>query len=218
MSDEHELYREWSAAYVLGALSSSERASYERHLDHCQRCRDDVAAFSPLPGLLGKIDPDEQEVGSGLDRVTELAMARAEHDYGRLRISARRWRRLALAGLGAAAVVVMLGFIPALGGGRTVGGDELAFEAVGAGVAGSVVVAERPWGTSIDLDLVGLPRRDAYQLWAIATDGSRRSAATWSATRQGVARLTGAAAIPTAELDHLEITSADERDVVLWTT
>ena len=44
-------------AYVLGALSPSERAAYERHLATCSFCREAVAEIAVLPGLLGRLDP-----------------------------------------------------------------------------------------------------------------------------------------------------------------
>jgi len=43
--------------YVLGALSPTERAEYERHLAGCQSCRESVAALAVLPGLLSRLDP-----------------------------------------------------------------------------------------------------------------------------------------------------------------
>lgn len=43
-------------AYVLGALSSVERADYERHLAECATCRDAVAAVAALPALLRRLD------------------------------------------------------------------------------------------------------------------------------------------------------------------
>ncbi|MFD6446895.1 zf-HC2 domain-containing protein [Promicromonospora sp. NPDC060204] len=50
-------YAEWDAAYVLGALSPSDRRAYERHLAECAACRAAVAELAGLPGLLGTISP-----------------------------------------------------------------------------------------------------------------------------------------------------------------
>ncbi|MEV6931850.1 zf-HC2 domain-containing protein [Dactylosporangium sp. NPDC051485] len=47
-----------SAVYVLGALPPPEREAYERHLADCGQCRAEVAEFSDLPGLLGRLDPE----------------------------------------------------------------------------------------------------------------------------------------------------------------
>jgi hypothetical protein len=54
MRCEHE---QDDGAYVLGALSPSERAAYERHLATCSFCREAVADIAVLPGLLGRLDP-----------------------------------------------------------------------------------------------------------------------------------------------------------------
>ncbi|WP_432833884.1 anti-sigma factor family protein [Dactylosporangium sp. CA-092794] len=43
---------------MLGALSPPEREAYERHLAGCAECRAEVAEFSDLPGLLGRLDPE----------------------------------------------------------------------------------------------------------------------------------------------------------------
>ena len=51
------LYPFDDGAYVLGALSPTERAEYERHLASCQSCRESVAALAVLPGLLSRLDP-----------------------------------------------------------------------------------------------------------------------------------------------------------------
>jgi hypothetical protein len=51
------LYPFDDGAYVLGALSPTERAEYERHLSTCQTCRESVAALAVLPGLLSRLDP-----------------------------------------------------------------------------------------------------------------------------------------------------------------
>jgi hypothetical protein len=50
-------YAHDDGAYVLGALSPSERAAYERHLSDCPACREAVAEIAVLPGLLSRLDP-----------------------------------------------------------------------------------------------------------------------------------------------------------------
>jgi hypothetical protein len=49
-------YAHDDGAYVLGALSPSERSAYERHLSTCPACREAVAEIAVLPGLLGRLD------------------------------------------------------------------------------------------------------------------------------------------------------------------
>ena len=215
MTDHDDNFRESAAAYVLGALEPGERAEFERHLRTCAHCQADVSDFSALPGLLAQVDPESDlDHDPATDRVKDLAIARANHDYGRLQKQSRRWRFNALVAT-AAAILLVVSFAVITFTDSTSEGVELAL--VDTTVTGSVVIEERAWGTSIDLDLEGLPERDSYHLWAVGTDGEVLSAATWTSTGTGIAKVTGAAAIPAADIDFISITSADPDDVVLRT-
>ena len=55
MSATTDPYREWDAAYVLGALGPAERREYEEHLDGCDACRAAVAELAGVPGLLASV-------------------------------------------------------------------------------------------------------------------------------------------------------------------
>lgn len=218
MTDDHDNFREWAAAYVLGALDSVERSEYERHLRTCSLCQADVNEFSALPGLLAQLDPEtdlDLDHDPATDRVTELAIARANHDYSQLEKQNRRWRFNAVVA-GAAAILLVVTFAVVNLGGSNTGGVELAL--VDTSVTGTVIIEGHGWGTSIDLDLEGLPERDSYHLWAVGTDGSVLSAGTWTSTETGIAVVSGAAAIQIDDLDFISITSADPNDLVLRTT
>ena len=49
------------AAYVLGALSSAERAAFQEHLAGCAECSQAVRRLSGLPGLLSRVSLDVLE-------------------------------------------------------------------------------------------------------------------------------------------------------------
>ncbi|WP_432457252.1 anti-sigma factor family protein [Cellulomonas iranensis] len=51
-------YREWDAAYVLGALAPAERRDFETHLAGCAQCRAAVGELAGVPGLLAMVPPD----------------------------------------------------------------------------------------------------------------------------------------------------------------
>jgi hypothetical protein len=78
-------YAEWDAAYVLGALSPSDRRAYERHLAECAACRAAVAELAGMPGLLSTLTAGHAEAlvaeapGSGLPDGDRSA----PHDAGR---------------------------------------------------------------------------------------------------------------------------------------
>jgi len=216
MTDEHDIYREWAAAYVLGALDSSERSEYERHLRTCSLCQAEVSEFSALPGLLAQLDPEtDLDHDPATDRVTDLAIARANHDYAQLEKQSRRWRFNAIVAA-AAAILLVFTFAAFNLSGNGADGVELALDDTS--VTGSVIIEGHGWGTSIDLDLEGLPARDSYHLWAVGTDGTVLSAGTWTSTGTGIAIVTGAAAIPIGEIDFISITSADPDDLILRTS
>ncbi|MGW6130898.1 anti-sigma factor family protein [Cellulomonas sp. NPDC055163] len=51
-------YREWDAAYVLGALAPDERREFEQHLAGCPACREAVGDLAGMPALLGMVPAD----------------------------------------------------------------------------------------------------------------------------------------------------------------
>ena len=48
MTDEVDRFRDWDAAYVLGALDADDRRVFERHLRTCSECAAAVAEFAVL--------------------------------------------------------------------------------------------------------------------------------------------------------------------------
>lgn len=218
MTDQHDRYRDWGAAYVLGALEPAERAAFERHLDACTRCQADVRSFAPLPGLLSTVSAEDVEALASRDadeaataRVTRVASDRARAEGAALRRSLRRWR-MAAAGTAAAAAIALAAVV--LPGSPDVATQDLAISAAEA-TTGRLAVSERGWGTHVEVELEGLPARDAYLLRAIATDGTVQTAATWGPTPSGRARLVGATAIQLEDLERLEVTSEDATEVLV---
>jgi hypothetical protein len=70
------------------------------------------------------------------------------------------------------------------------------------------------WGTTVELQLADLPRRDGYVLWAIAEDGRRERAGTWGATSSGAAQVRGASSIDRSELRRVEVTDREGRVIM----
>lgn len=98
------------AAYVLGALSPSERLDFERHLATCDQCSRSVRSLAGMPGLLDRVDasvledpPDDPPLPStllpALNRAVEVR---------------RRRRTTVVAGLAAAAAAVAALSVPTL--------------------------------------------------------------------------------------------------------
>lgn len=214
MTDEHDHYRQWAAAYVLGALESEDRRAFEHHLAECDACGAEVSAFAPLPGLMARIDRAELVETADLARADTLGVA-AQRVHEELVASRRRWRLASLVGVGAAAAVLVVAFVttadrdpapPTVSPARII--DSQADTAM-------VTAGTRGWGTEITLELTGLPRRDTYQLWTVDDGGGWSLASTWGPTPSGAAFVTGATATPTDDLERVVVTSTDRTDVLV---
>jgi len=96
-------YREWDAAYVLGALSVVAGPAYEEHLQTCQPCREAVAELAIMPGLLTQVPFSEVADSVIADR--EPMPPDLLPEVRRL-ASERTRRRVVLAAVAAAALLL----------------------------------------------------------------------------------------------------------------
>lgn len=214
MTDDHDRYAEWAAAYALGALDAGDRRAFETHLAGCSTCAADLASLAPLPALIAKVDPLEVEYQPNPARAASIGAA-AKREAGAMRRRSRRWQ-LAAAGFAASALLLLAVVIVAPGDGERDAPPAQAASVISSTAStASVAVSARAWGTEITLDITGLPSRDSYQLWTIDTDGTWTSAATWSPTPTGVVRLTGASRTPTDRMERILVTSDDRDDLLV---
>jgi anti-sigma factor RsiW len=203
---EHERLRTDLGAYLIGSLAPTERSALDRHLSCCSDCRAELATLAPLPGLLGRLPAADVRDGALvpdpalLPRI--LDTVRAEHSAARRRL--RRWR-LAAAAAGIVAVAALA--IPPLTAVATPGATLLTAAGVTAGGSGDL--AARPWGTAVALSLKDLPPAPGYVAYAVARDGHTQIAASWGATTDGSAAVTGATAIPRTELASVQVRTVD---------
>jgi anti-sigma-K factor RskA len=127
MSEEHQRYDDSAAPYVLGALTELERQAFESHVEHCERCREEVERLRPaaeaLPRSVRPLDPPP-----GLK---SALMEVVNREAGRPEASARRPLGERLRGL-----------VPRLGGMRPAAAWVSAAFVLAVGVAGGFGVAE----------------------------------------------------------------------------
>ncbi|UZN03241.1 anti-sigma factor family protein [Cellulomonas sp. S1-8] len=205
-------YRQWDAAYVLGALAPGERREYEEHLAGCDACRAAVGELAGMPALLAMVPAGDATGGAG--GVGAAAGTGADGTGGtgadvvplaRLADAARRRRargRLALAG--AAAALVVLGGVAgsavtaATTPAPVVAADAraVALTAVGgSGVTADVTLAPVRWGTRLDWTCAyaaaELPE-GVYELVLVDAAGERTVVATWTSTGERTASGLGA--------------------------
>lgn len=153
-------YREWDAAYVLGALGPAERRAYEQHLISCDACREAVAELAGMPGLLAALTPEqatgllaEPEPEPGVVPLAELAAAARRS----------RVRRRSLAAVAAAALVVggALGGVAVAGGPsepgpQTVGPSSSAPPSGSSSTPSSTPTGTDPGAQTVALEPVGV--------------------------------------------------------------
>lgn len=214
--NDHKSAREALGSYLLGALDPAERDRVATHLKGCVVCRDEFASYAALPGLMSRLSREEI-VADQLDPPAALlprTLAAVEAERAASRGRVRRWRGAALgvAGLAAAASVAAVLVLPGAGrsvpGAPPVSGRPLVATAGAAG-GGAVSLERRPWGTQVRLSLHDLPRQGTFTAWALDAHGTRTPAATWRATPDGHAEVTGAVALDPADLSRLQISSSD---------
>ncbi len=198
-------------AYVLGALDAGDRSELEEHLAGCADCRREVVSFAGLPGLMGRLSLTEvqqhEQAPSARLQVSTIAAIRSEQASSRRTV--RRWRVVAGGGLAAAVaacvalVLVLTSSGPAVVDAATVRQDLTA--ATGVSSRGSLSMLSKPWGTQVHLVLSDLPRTGAFSVRTIDDEGRQSTAATWQATQNGQAELTGATPSRIDDIDRVEI-------------
>jgi hypothetical protein len=170
---DHESYREDVAAYVLEALSDSERRELERHLDECADCREEVERLRPaaeaLPRSVEPLAPPPELKASLMRVVTEEAREQEPASRRpRLRVP---WRMNVLRPA-LAVLLLVVGLAAGFGLARGVGDDDArtisaAADRAEAPRAHGVLVVPGDGEDGAVLRVGGLPalRSGVYQAW-----------------------------------------------------
>lgn len=203
-------------AYAMGLLEEPDRRAFEDHLTRCPACAAELAELSPMAGLLRGVEPDGTADEPAPAAVTEL--------IGR-RVTRQRQRRRWQAALGAAAGIVLIAGGIAIGiavapppGGPpgpavAVTGQLHSATDPGTGVAGTVGLVAKTWGTQVTLDLSRVRGPLECQLVAVSRTGERRVVAGWLVPAAGYGvpghpghlDLQGGTSIPRTELASVEV-------------
>jgi len=195
-NDVSDPYREHLAAYALGALDAVDISALEKHLQTCESCRDELAAYRELgDGLLAAIPPRLPSADLRR-RLKESVSTRQESSPAK-----RKWP-LGQIALGAA-LVLLLGITlfsvfqvqtlqrqqATLARQINDGQTALAMLAypgtrtlplTGGNIAGNLLVdPERNVAALIVWKLPVLPVDQAYQIWLIDPQGKRTSGGTF---------------------------------------
>ena len=225
-------------AYSMGLLEERDRREFEDHLAGCAACAAEVAELSPMAALLRGVEPASaagsepaagRELAAGPEPgggdVTELLRRRARQQRQR-----RRWQ----VALGAAAGIVLIG------GGIGVGiatapqdgtppapplaltGQVHSATNPGTGVAGTVGLVAKAWGTQVTLDLSKVHGPAECELVAVSRTGERRVVMGWLVTAPGDGVpghpahlvLRGGTSIPRNDLSRVDVDVVNGRTLV----
>ena len=106
-ADDHKRWSEDLAVYVLGALERDEAADFERHLEGCERCREEMTWLEPavhtLPEAVERQEPPRQLRAALMAEVREDAREAAARPS-----PARRRRWLLKPAMGFAAIALLI--------------------------------------------------------------------------------------------------------------
>jgi hypothetical protein len=230
MNDASDEFRDWDAAYVLGALGPEDRRAYQRHLSSCSTCAAAVSELAGMPGLLRKLRPEDAEA---LMTVPDDGHLRGrQHEPGlvqRLATTAnkrrRRVRTATVALMAAAAAVLAFGGL-FIGTSLTPSADVARLPVTSAPTGTAVMmtpvqpgtmtatmrVTAKAWGTRFDwtCDYVNtnptLSAAKSYSMVMTDTSGAETVIATWSATQKPRAtELATSSSVATSKIRRVEI-------------
>jgi Putative zinc-finger len=220
VSETTDRFRDWDAAYVLGALDADDRRDYERHLAECSTCAAGVAELAGLPGILSKLPQEdavalltEDDVTAGVDEHLRDGV----HTPGlvqRLAVGARRRRRRIRFGILGAAVAIVA--IIAVGGVVYAGaqsptGATVAMSQVNQHVVtAKMTITRKGWGTRFDWScqyahVEPYKTGEWYDLVVTLKSGQQKTVASWGSGSDAAAGLSASSAVATADIRSVEI-------------
>lgn len=195
-------------AYVLGALDPAERGRVDAHLAECDSCRDELASFAALPGLLSRASVAEVELVPEPPRPEMLHRLLTAVANERRRGRRVRW----LSAVAAAVIVVAAATVAgvAVSARHSTPAAAATFTATNAAnnVTASVTEWRKAWGTALETHVVGVvpgayPER--CQLIAVAADGTKEVAGSWAPTASGKLTAQGATSMSPTQIAWFEV-------------
>ena len=212
-------YREWDAAYLLGALSAKDRHVYEEHLHTCAECSAAVASLAGVPGMLAAL-PAERALATVTTGPPNLlpGLARSvQRDRRKRRV---RFGALATAVAVAAAVVGALVMIP-LTRDDPKGDYVVLSQTVSSKLSADARLVPEPWGTTIEIscryDELATPseRARGYELYVTDTSGKVQLIASWTSAPGTTVKPAATTKLKRGEIQALDIRSSETGRVLL---
>ncbi|WP_216216381.1 anti-sigma factor family protein [Amycolatopsis aidingensis] len=204
-------FREFDAAYLLGALSPEDRFAFEQHLRGCADCARSVRELAGMPGLLAQARtepvPAEPPPAHLLPALT-----------GRVRRARRR--RLAgtvaaaVAGAAAAAAVLAALLLPAPAA-EPAGVAMTPVARYAVPVEATARLTGLEWGSRVEMSCTYRAGDGGdYTLVAVRRDGSRTELASWHAVAEDTVRISVGTKLREPDIAALEIRTPEGKPLL----
>lgn len=205
-------------AYVLGTLEPGDQHLVEAHLAGCPACLSELTELEPVVPLLATLTGDDIAPEPSPDLFARIATAVDDADAAGAqpdRVApiggrSRRWLVAVAAG-----VVLLAGAGTAVGFALATSSHPVtSASATANGIHLQVTATDAESGTRLVLTAKGLPARERCHLVAVAADGSRHDAGTWSASYVGQARVVEGTDVARSDLRRLTLYGNGHRRLV----
>ncbi|HET6740316.1 MAG TPA: zf-HC2 domain-containing protein [Kribbella sp.] len=212
-------YREWDAAYLLGALSAKDRHAYEEHLHNCADCSAAVGSLAGVPGMLAAL-PTERALATVTADPPNLLpglVRDVQRDRRRQRI---RFGALATAVAVAAAVIGAVLVLP-FAHDDPEGDYVVLSQTVSSKLSADARLVPEPWGTTIEIscryDELATPseRARGYELYVTDTSGKVQLIASWTSAPGTTVKPAATTKLQRNEIQALDIRSSETGRVLL---
>ena len=208
--------------YVLGAAGTEERQRLEAHLPTCPACRAELTRLAPLPGLLAGIPESMRDTARSPGRQT-WSPGRQTRSPGRqarrparvLRPGGTRLRAAGAAACLAAAAVTAGVWLSSGSGGQHAAALTLAGTNPATHVSATATHTATSWGTSIQLQVRGLPENVECRLVVRSRTGRTEVSGVWDAWADGPVSIPASASWLPSDIATLQVTTTTRNLVTI---
>ncbi|WP_433165415.1 anti-sigma factor family protein [Kribbella sp. CA-247076] len=212
-------YKEWDAAYLLGALSAKDRRAYEEHLRTCDECSAGVASLADVPRSLAAL-PDDRALATITANPPNLlpGLVRAVQQDTRKR---RLRIGLVMAAVATAAAVVGAVVAIPLSREEPQGDYVVLAQTVASKLSADARLVPERWGTTIEIscryDELATPseRARGYELYVTDTSGKAQLIASWTAAPGTTVKPAATTKLQRHEIRALDIRSSESGRILL---
>lgn len=186
--------------YVLGAADTAERQRLEAHLPGCRACRAELSRLAPLPGLLAAIPESMREPTPSPGR--EAQPPRRSPARGGIRP-----RMAAVAAAVAAAGVTGGLWLSSSAGGHQAAPLTLKGTDPATHVSAMATLTATSWGTSIQLQVRGVPENVECRLVIRSQGGRTEVSGAWDVWEAGPLSIPASASWLPSDIASLQVTT-----------